>query len=677
MGSTLRSQTFATRSILRWGSVCGLLLLVAGTGAALLDARSAAGRVQRNVVVAGEQVGRLSSSEVDAFIDRLEGRYRTMSIGIVPAQGAFSASGADLGVSVKRERLRSQLLSLGHQGGAGARISAYFGSFFGTTTVAVPISIDASTVAATIRENDKVEGQQPIDPKLAVEGDKFVIKPGKPGKGISASVVTATLEQRLGDGPAELQIPVERVTLPSRYTDAELRNLLDRAVLLTSKPLPVRVDGKEITLQPKQLRRLVTPTIDQGQVTLELDGEQTLAAVLKGVGKVGRPAKNARLQVNGDGTVTAVPAEKGRKCCAENAADQLNAALSAGDGQLVTLEMIEIEPKVSTERVQALGVKELIGTFTTKHAPGEVRVKNIHHISDLLRGIVIQPGDTFSVNDTIGPRTAANGFFKAKVIEDGVYAENFGGGISQFATTMFNAAFFAGLDLVEYQSHSLYIKRYPYGREATLSFPNPDLKIRNNTPYGILIWPTYTDRSITVGFYSTKFVKGEVIDQVVENKDQCKVVFTYRLRTFEDGTTKKDRTRALYRPAEGKDCKGRPTAGATTTLPKVRTTKPPSSANDSGNDSDNDNDSGNDSDATETTKKKPREDAPETRATPIPVQGDDSPPPTKKPKTTKPKAKTEPEPRPEPKPEPRPDPTSPPDDGGDVGVGGPPVTGLG
>jgi vancomycin resistance protein YoaR len=644
----------------RWGSVFGLSVLVLVALAAVVDSRSGSGRVQRNVVVAGEEVGRLNPSELDAFIDRLEGRYRTMSVGIVPPQGAFNVSGAELGIGVKRQRLRSELLSIGHQGGAGARVSAYLGSFFGKTNIQVPVQVDSAVVAQTIRERDTDEGEQPIDPKLAVEGDRFVIKPGKPGKGISAAVVTSTLEQRLVAGPTEIQIPVERVTLPSRYTDEELRKLLDKAISLTSKPLPVRIDGKEITLQPKQLRRLVTPTLTDNQVTLELDGEQTLAVVLKGVGKVGQAAKDARLRVNDNGTVTAVPAEKGRKCCSEDSAARLNAALSAGTGDIVELDMIEVEPKVSTERVESLGVTELVGTFTTKHVPGEVRVKNIHRIADLLRGIVIQPGDTFSVNDTVGPRSASNGFFTAKVIEDGVYAENFGGGISQFATTMFNAAFFTGLDLVEYQSHSLYIKRYPYGREATLSFPNPDLKIRNNTPYGILIWPTYTDRSITVSFYSTSFVKGEVVDQKVEEKDQCKVVYTYRLRTFADGSTKKDRTRALYRPAEGKDCKGNPTAGATTTSVKPRTTRSTSSADSRASDSQPDN--------ADTTKKKTG------GADPIPVEGDGVAS-TKKPKPETSNAPVTKKPKPEPEPEPQP--TQPPDNGGDVGVGGPPVTGLG
>ncbi len=636
-------------------ALAGLSVLVVVVLMALIDARRTRNHVQRNVVVAGENIGRMSADSLDSFLDQLEGRYRTMSVAIVPPQGAFNVTGSELGVSVQRDRLRRELLRIGRSDSAGDRVRSYFGAFFGTDTIEVPVSVDATVVAQTISDNDTESAEQPVDPTLAVQGDKFVIKPGKPGMGISPGVIVSTLEQLLPGGPNPLEIPVERVVLPSRYTDAELSALLDRAVQLASKPLAVRIDGKEITVQPKQLRRLVTPTLENEQVSLKLDGDKALALVLNGIGSVGRPAIDARLQVNDDGTVTHVASETGLRCCTDDAADQLNAAVAGGSGEIVELRLEEVQPKVTTEQIQSLGVSQLVSTFTTKHAPGEVRVKNIHHIADLIRGIVIKPGDTFSVNETIGPRTAANGFFKAHVIEDGVYAENFGGGISQFATTMFNAAFFAGLDLVEYQSHSLYISRYPFGREATLSFPDPDLKIRNNTPYGILIWPTYSARSITVNLYSTPFVKGEVVDQVVEPKDQCKIVYTYRLRTYVDGTTKKDRTRAFYRPAEGKDCQGNPTAGATTTTLKPKVTKPESdTTRPSGSDGLPDSQpvqAGADSDSTKAGTSKPES---------TKVEGT-----TAKPKVTKP---------PETKAEPKP--TSPPGDG-NVGVGGPPVTGLG
>jgi vancomycin resistance protein YoaR len=173
----------------------------------------------------------------------------------------------------------------------------------------------------------------------------------------------------------------------------------------------------------------------------------------------------------------------------------------------------------------------------------------------MLRGTLIQPGKTFSVNDAIGRRTADKGFVAAPVIEEGRFAESIGGGISQFATTLFNAAFEAGLDFGSYQSHSIYISRYPYGREATLSYPAPDLEIENSSPHGVLIWPTYNDTSITVTLYSTKFADVKQTGQSQAPRGNCTRVTTERTRTWlSDGRTTVDKVFATYRPAEGVNC---------------------------------------------------------------------------------------------------------------------------
>ena len=100
---------------------------------------------------------------------------------------------------------------------------------------------------------------------------------------------------------------------------------------------------------------------------------------------------------------------------------------------------------------------------------------------------MLKPGETFSLNDTVGERTAANGFAKGFIISDGVFKEDFGGGVSQVATTTFNAAFFAGLEDVEHKPHSFYIDRYPVGREATVAWGEVDLRFKNTTPYGVYI----------------------------------------------------------------------------------------------------------------------------------------------------------------------------------------------
>ena len=206
---------------------------------------------------------------------------------------------------------------------------------------------------------------------------------------------------------------------------------------------------------------------------------------------------------------------------------------------------------------------------------------NIARISELTRGAIIEPGQRFSVNGFVGPRTVNNGFVPAAMILDGVFVDSVGGGISQYATTLFNAAFFAGLDFIEYQSHSIYLSRYPYGREATVSYPAPDLVLENNTPYGVMLWPTTDAGSITVRLYSTPWVLAEQTGQWSEPRGV--VVYSRRHRAhphLDRRRTRRDRHGPGPVPPEGLNCDGTPSVTTTTTstIPPESTTIPPRAA---------------------------------------------------------------------------------------------------
>jgi vancomycin resistance protein YoaR len=111
----------------------------------------------------------------------------------------------------------------------------------------------------------------------------------------------------------------------------------------------------------------------------------------------------------------------------------------------------------------------------------------------------------------VGERTAENGFVPGFIISDGIFKEDYGGGVSQMATTTFNAMFFAGLKDIEHKPHSFYIDRYPAGREATVAWPTVDLRFENDTPYGVLVHASVTPSTpssqgvVTVQMYSTKY----------------------------------------------------------------------------------------------------------------------------------------------------------------------------
>ena len=214
---------------------------------------------------------------------------------------------------------------------------------------------------------------------------------------------------------------------------------------------------------------------------------------------------NATFQITASNTVQVVPSVDGRQVDLPKVA----AAILAGDRR-VAAPVIESHPAHDTAWAQALGIKEQVSTFTTRHNAGEDRVVNIHRAADLLNNTVVEPGATFSLNDTIGPRTAERGFVVAPVFYGGE-TEDVGGGVSQVATTTFNAVFFGGYEDVYHKPHSIYISRYPMGREATVNYPTVDLKFRNDSKAGVLIRTSYSSTSITVTFYGDK--EGKVVTE--------------------------------------------------------------------------------------------------------------------------------------------------------------------
>ena len=230
------------------------------------------------------------------------------------------------------------------------------------------------------------------------------------------------------------------------------------------------------------------------------------------------PPQNARIVLGANGP-TVVPSQQGVSCCGADSADRVWKALS--DGQPGTeLEATTTEPALTTEAAQGLGVaRPVCGNnawrnggpttagpgFTTYYNPGEPRVTNIHRIADIVDGTLVLPGQPFSMNDVVGPRTLEKGFVVAGAIRDGKHVDEVGGGVSQFATTTFNAAYFCGLDITSYQAHSEYFPRYPRGREATMGYPAPNLSFVNDTPFGILVDTSYTDTSVTVTMWSSPY----------------------------------------------------------------------------------------------------------------------------------------------------------------------------
>ena len=184
------------------------------------------------------------------------------------------------------------------------------------------------------------------------------------------------------------------------------------------------------------------------------------------------------------------------------------AIYEAGNGpgrRLAVLGLTALAPELTTKDAKALGISERISTFTTDMGVSSPnRIWNVHLLGNYLEGTIVKAGETFSYNEVVGPRTIERGFREGQMIFGGVLIPSIGGGVCQTATTIFNAAFEAGLPVSERHNHSWYISHYPMGRDATVSWGGPDLVFKNDLKHAILIDVSYTDATFTISFYGTK-----------------------------------------------------------------------------------------------------------------------------------------------------------------------------
>jgi len=553
-----------------WIAGLAALVLASLVGAAI--ATNGRSNVARKVTLAGTNIARLSRTDVRHKVEALDSNLRGAKIKVSAPKNSFTITLEELGGRIDIDKTVESALNVGHSGNPIGRLWSGFKSLFVKRPAHIEVDVDPGKVREAVTKHDPGPASAVKEPSLSLKDGVFVAVRGERGTGIDPDDVADALPDAIRRG-LPLRISVPRGSVPPQYSLTDAEALARQANKLGKLSLRVTAADKTETIESGMLATWIDALPTPEALLLGVSGARAEKDLAKLFAGVGASVVQTKYGINSEGQVVVTPGQTGTACCdAPQVETLLTQAIRNPPTRPVVLPLRTTEPAITAADVAAFGIKEVIGTFTTRHPCCAPRVSNIHRIADMVRGQVIRPKSRLSINGHVGPRTTAKGFVVDHVIEDGKFAEAVGGGISQFATTTFNAAFFAGLDVPEYQSHGIYISRYPYGREATLNYPHPDLILANNTPYGVLVWPTYTGTTLTVTLYSTKYATGTQTGQTQGKRGVCTVVSTERTRTYPDGTKKTDKFRATYRPQEGINCDGSGTPVTTTTRPKSTTT---------------------------------------------------------------------------------------------------------
>lgn len=453
------------------------------------------GKVPRGVTAAGVPLGGLSP---EAAEQRLQDEVGPRADEPVPV----SAGAVDTEVSPSSVGLEVDSgATVDQAGGQPLNPIARLRSFFGESPIGVVSSVDERALTATMEQLAATVAEEPVEGSIDfVDGEPVAADP-EDGQRLDVGAAVAVITRDWATGET---VDLPMVALEPSTTDADVAEAMsDVATPAVSGPVVVAADNDtQAVISEDDIAAALNFDVDDGRLVPQLDTALIVERLRPQLAASEIPGRDADIDFAVSPPVK-MPEQTARRVDYDATLDDLLAVLTrSGDREIAAVYVTEPATFTMAE-LEELGPIEVIGEFqTTGFATDSGR--NIRRAAEQIDGVVVAPGETFSLNGATNPRNATAGYVEAGIIRNGRPSRGVGGGVSQLATTLFNAAYFAGLEDVEHHEHSYYISRYPAGREATVFGDVLDVKFRNDGPTSVQIQTEWTSGSITVRIVGIK-----------------------------------------------------------------------------------------------------------------------------------------------------------------------------
>jgi vancomycin resistance protein YoaR len=364
-----------------------------------------------------------------------------------------------------------------------------------------------------------------VEPSLVLRGSQPEILAGRNGLILDRAAAEKVFVQALtalSRKPVPIPLKVERTKLSAK----DLVGAKVKAETALSAPVDVAYGPGGWHLTPRKIARLIElPSNGDTEVRLAGPRADRFFANLKK--RVEHAPKDAGFAIGARNIVRVVPAQAGRTLDMQATTRNLMAALLSPSTRKADLAVTTAQPERTTSDARAMGITGLVGAYETFYGGVPNRIHNVQLVARMIDDHYIAPNEEFSFNRTTGDRSEAKGFLEAPVIINGELKTGLGGGVCQVSTTTFNAAYEAGLPITDRTNHALYISHYPQGRDATVNYPDTDLKFVNDTGHWLWLRTFVSSSSLTVALYGTpqhRRVESEVSPLVVTGQPPLKRV---------------------------------------------------------------------------------------------------------------------------------------------------------
>ena len=479
-------------------ALVGLLATAIAVGFAYAGS---AGSVPGGVRVAGVAIGGMSADDAVRALQQRSRRLADRPIAFVAGGQRFEFTARQLGVTVD---WRAAVAAARHDGDGFGPVRGFRRLLLRLSGQDVSPSISAydTAVVSALRAMVAKVDRPHVPAAIVLRGLEPAVVPGTVGHVLDTRAAAAVIVSALGsfERGRAVELPLRREGV--RVTAASLAPVVERLRTMLSEPVQLRYAAAYAAVTRRQLAAMIEVP-EPGSRELRIGGPSADRVLGRLSKLVDRPATDAKISLGADGLPVVVPSLNGRMLDRAATATSILQAAASPTERLGKLVVTAAAPGRTTAEVQAMGIREVVGTYETTYGGIANRLHNVRLVAELIDDHYIAPGATFSFNRATGERSAAKGFLVAPVIINGELQSGIGGGVCQVSTTLFNAAYESGLPITSRTNHALYISHYPLGRDATVDYPSTDLQFKNDTAHWLWVRAFIGTSSLRMTIFGT------------------------------------------------------------------------------------------------------------------------------------------------------------------------------